>query len=281
MIKNNLNSIVIIGVGLIGGSIALGLKKKMKNIKITGLFTKIHKGKIVQDTGMIDDITTKISDLSENTDLIIISTPISDMFGILHNLAKFSKHIPIMDTASTKEQICQEADNLNLNFIGTHPMSGKDKSGFENSDSRLFENKPWILCPTKHTKAKTIEIAMEVIKEMGAKIMKMTPKSHDELICSASHLPMIIANCLVMSTSKNEKWDEIKNITSSGFESMTRLVNQDIRLTNGIISTNKNNLRSSLMKFRSELDLIIKNLNAKQSLIEEYIIKANQIKDIN
>jgi prephenate dehydrogenase len=274
---NNLKSVTIVGLGLIGGSIALGLKERRdKKLIIKAIVKNKNKFKTLKYQSVFNTISEKIENVSNETDLIILATPINEILKILPRLTFLSQKVPIMDVASTKGIVCNSAKLLNLNFWGTHPMAGKEVTGMENADPNLFVGKPWIVCSgNKQIINRNVE---KVINILGGKTIFMDTVEHDSLTTLASHLPMLISTMLTATVS-NSKSPYLKQIVSNGLIDTTRLASQDSRLLTDIIMTNPNNVITALNDFKNELNTII-NLCVKhdEKKLTVYINKARSFR---
>lgn len=221
--------------------------------------------------------------LQVNSDLIIIAAPISEILDILTKLdEQLEKNTLVIDVGSTKEIICNHAGNLknkNLVFVGTHPMAGREVSGFANSDPNLFVNKSWVVCPDTKINKKHIDVVFRIIKILGGRPVLMGPFQHDKLVSMASSLSLVTGSLLVKSVS-SKNWEMIARLTSTGFRDTTRLASFDAKIKTEIVSTNKNNLLNVLSDFEKEIQFI-KTLIKKENwkLIEKYFEESKQTRD--
>lgn len=272
------NRIAIIGLGLIGGSIALGLKQHFgAKIKIFGSCNTPARSKKAQDEGIIDEIFDTEKPQPE-INFFIIATPILAIPQIFKVLSrKIKKQALIMDVASTKEFITRTATKLlpkHISFIGTHPMAGSDTAGFENADPNLFRNKPWIVCDNQST------VVIRLINLLGAKLMFMDSKKHDELVSWASHLNLVSTSLLINTIAKQNNWKEIAQIASTGFRDTTRLASSDVEVKKDIILTNTENIIDALTNLRAEIDLFIDLIRGNNiSKIINYFSTAKTARD--
>lgn len=273
--------VAIIGVGLIGGSIAMGLKKHFgSKITILGSCSKIERTKKAKELGIIDEVI----DLHAQplglrlVTLIILATPIDETIKILKLLSKIKfKNCLIIDVGSTKEYVINAASQImgpNISFIGTHPMAGNDMSGFENADPNLFRNKSWIVC------VKTHPMVSELIEILGAKKILMDAKKHDELTTWASHLNLVSSSILINTISSQKNWPEIAKIASTGFRDTTRLASSNVDMKKDIILTNRENVIKSLNNFQKEIGNFISILNSNNTdRLTNYLTHAKTIRD--
>lgn len=278
------SNIAIIGVGLIGGSIALGLKKRLGNkISISGLCGDLKRAQSAQDRGMIDHIISADLSIPENTQLIIIGTHISTTISILDKLIDIPLKCPVIDIGSTKlfiQKYIQSKLKNKLNFIGTHPMAGSEMNGFENSDPFLFRSKPWIICPDKNSKLDDIDMIKNLVTELGAIPVIMDAKKHDEIAAWSSHIFLAISSILIGACVKEPDWDRISEMASTGFRDTTRLGSHDPAMITDIFSTNKLNILNSLKKLKKEIILFSDILEKDNSQdLNNYLTHSKNIRD--
>ena len=221
--------------------------------------------------------------LPEDSDLIIIATPISEIIITLNRLDKLLKtNTLVIDVGSTKQIICNHAGNLknkNLVFVGTHPIAGREVSGFANSDPNLFVNKSWVVCPDPKINNKHIDAVFAVIRILGGRPILMDPSQHDKLVARASSLSLVTGSLLVKSVSSKD-WEMIARLASTGFRDTTRLASFSPKIKTEIVSSNKNNILRTL----NNLDKEIQNMRMliekdDWDKIENYFIEAKEIRD--
>lgn len=260
------DKITIVGVGLIGGSIALGLKMHLASkITIVGLCSDTKRAKLAQEKGLIDQAIFGLKNIPKTTALVILATPISSILEILPQLSKIvARNCLIVDVGSTKEMIVGLAESKLpvLPFIGTHPMAGSDSSGFENADPFLFQNKPWIICPTKNIKKGQLKIVEKIVEILGAKKIILSASQHDQMVSFASHLSLVISSILISTVAKQTQWKRIAQIASTGFRDTTRLGSHHPQMKTDIVLSNKENLIKALAKTKIEIDRFVEVLHS-------------------
>lgn len=277
--------IAIIGVGLIGGSIALGLKQHYKSkITIYGACRDPKRAENAIKQGIIDRAIYDVKKIPTDMDLIILAVPVKTEVEILKALAKISfKNCLILDVGSTKKFILQQVQRIlpgEISFIGTHPMAGKELSGFENSSPSLFVKKPWIVCPSLSVKTEDINIIKKLITALGAKIFMMDAETHDELTSWISHLQLSLSSILVNTIAREKKWEIMGKIASGGFRDSTRSASNNSEMKTDIILTNKANIITSLNKVNREINKfskMIERSNDKEIL--KYFSTAKEIRN--
>ena len=256
--------IYVIGVGLIGGSFAIDMRKLFPKSTIIGIdHSEIHLQKAL-DLKLIDE-TSELSKIN-NPDIIVISVPVKSILNILPIVLKsVNNNSLVIDFGSTKKSICQIVkDHPNRqNFLATHPIAGTEFSGPAAAHAGLFEGKNIIICDKDKTDKSILELGLKIFNLMKMKIGYMDSDSHDKHIAYVSHLSHISSFMLgktVMDEEKNEK--NIFDMAGSGFESTVRLAKSSPEMWTDIFEDNKKNIIKSL-------DDYIENLVHINSLIKK------------
>jgi prephenate dehydrogenase len=237
-----LSKVTIYGTGLIGGSLALALKRAFPQVRIAG----VDKAEVIERATRL-----KIIDVSgpQPADLVIVATPVGDVLKVLDTFK--SKETVVTDVGSTKAAICTKAERLAIPFVGGHPMAGLEHSGPEAASADLFRGAPYFLCSVKSTPAGALELMRDIAKAIGAKPHAISPEDHDRLVARISHLPQILSTVLADYTSAN------KDFAGPGLRSMTRLaaspfhVWRDIFRTSGFLP---HELQSYIERLQRVLD---------------------------
>lgn len=257
-------NIGIIGLGIIGGSIAKALKLKNKNIKI---FSIKRDDKDVKEA-LKEEIVDGVFDLRNliiNSDLIILATPIDYLLFWAYEIKKSfkkDKNLIVIDVGSIKEKIAKEFEKLTddkIEFVPTHPMAGSDKSGFLFSKSTLFINYPWIITPHSKNKKETIDKIKKLIEFLGAKIEILSPAEHDKLVAKVSHLVFIVSTLLFAFAYETNK--KSLNYSGTGFKTTTRLASGNPFMHWQIYFNNKKKIDREIRHFIKFLKNLKINLN--------------------
>jgi prephenate dehydrogenase len=276
-------NVIIVGIGLIGGSIGLTLKS-LRNFKfnIFGIARSQETVDKAKKIGAIDEGSTELNpEMISNADLVFIATPVKTIVPTLEKLAPLLKKEAIVtDVGSTKFEIVNAAENIlkNAHFIGGHPMTGSEVTGIGAASNNLFNNSYYILTPTNKTDTKAYEKLHSIVAALGSKVIAIDPIEHDEIMSIISHLPHAISASLV-NLAKAAKGDKanLLLLTAGGFRDMTRIAASDPDIWVDICLTNRNFIIKAIDKFIEELDDLksfIKNsqadsLNAKFSQARE------------
>ena len=252
-----LPQIGIIGLGLIGGSLALALHNKNYSVKA-----------IVPRTQLLSikssfSLSSNLSDLKD-CDLIFICTPLKVIPQILKELAAcLPANCLVSDVGSLKQDICQLALDLPCNFIGGHPMAGTEKKGFEHALPDLFSGKPWALMKSSEAKS---DLLVSTIQSIGAKIVWTEPVSHDRAVALVSHFPLLLSLGLeqTLINLKDPNLKELaEQLASSGFASMTRLAKGNPELNQNLLELSHQEISSIWIEFNQEIKYILQKEKAK------------------
>tara|TARA_R110002050_G_scaffold972_6_gene6741 strand:+ start:158 stop:994 length:837 start_codon:yes stop_codon:yes gene_type:complete len=245
----------MIGVGLIGGSFAIDIKKHNPEAIIHGISRKDETLNKALELKLIDKKAT-LDDL-ENADLVIVSIPVDATVKLLPTiLDKISENGLVVDAGSTKEAICKVVEHhpKRRNFLACHPIAGTEKSGPTAAISGLYKGKTNIICEVEKTTFKLQEKALKLFTDIGMRIRYMDPVSHDKHIAYVSHLSHISAFMLgktVINKEKNER--DIFDMAGSGFESTVRLAKSSPAMWTPIFKQNKENILETLEEYISNL----------------------------
>ncbi|MEI6865927.1 prephenate dehydrogenase [Flavicella sp.] len=256
------NKVAIIGLGLIGGSLALELKKHF-DWTVFGIDSSAENAKKALILGVIDEV----SDFSiiESADIVVIAVPVN--YGpqlVLKVLNTIKKDALVFDVGSTKEYICKKVvkHSKRVNFVAVHPIAGTEFSGPEAAIYNLFDGKVNIICDKELSSEKSIEKTMTIFNRLNMRTIFMNSREHDKHIAYVSHLSHISSFMLgktVLEIEKNEK--NIFDMAGSGFESTVRLAKSSPEMWSPIFVGNKTNILTSLEGF-------IKNLQEFKEMIE-------------
>lgn len=260
--------VFIIGLGLIGGSLALSIKAKHPNCSIIGYDVSDRNVKLGKMLGVIDEKADSIMQGAIDADLIIISTPVKETEIIIEMFVDFplKRDVIITDVGSTKGKIMEKAELLTqkgITFIGGHPMAGSHKSGVAAAKSLLFENAFYLITPDNFTDEVKVKHLIEWLSGTKAKFLVITPSEHDLLTGVISHMPHIVAASLVHQADQTSKKNElVTRLAAGGFRDITRIASSSPAMWRDILLHNKEVLLKLLKDWQEEMDRVI-------SLIDE------------
>ena len=287
MKNNSYNAVLIIGMGLIGSSIARIIKEKKIANKVYGLDNNKKIIKKTKDLNIVDDIFEKLNDIFFQFDFIFICTPLSSYKGIFNQLNQFvTQPTFITDVGSTKLSVISDfkksINNNNISFLPAHPIAGLEKSGPEYGFGKLFENRYCIITPINHND-KFIETISNVWKSFGMTIEIMEAERHDRVLAMTSHIPQLIAYSVVGTATELETQmkDEVIKYSAAGFRDFTRLAGSDPIMWRDIYEKNKDAVLEMLGRFSEDLlsyQKAIRNNDLK--FLEEKFTKSKNVRKI-
>jgi prephenate dehydrogenase len=254
------NKIVIFGVGLIGGSVALALKKQPHSPQITGVGRSGQSLQEALQLGLIDTVETDISKALQGADLVLIATPVAQTPLILRAIYPHLSHATVItDAGSTKSDVMAYAkaelgDKVGQ-FVGGHPIAGAEKSGPSAAMADLYLGKNVILTPNAATQADALAKVTSLWQQCGAIVSSMTAQEHDSVFAAVSHLPHLLAFALVEDLAKRDNAELLFKFAASGFRDFTRIAGSHPEMWRDIALANK--------------DALLRELNTYQQAVSE------------
>lgn len=243
-------SVAIVGVGLMGGSLAMALKGKTAALYGVDPDEKICLQ--AQNLDLFDRIDSRAESVLPSANFIILCAPLGSLPALLQSLpALHPGHAVVMDIGSTKNNILPLMDALPDRFapLGGHPMCGREVNSLANASSDLYEGGSFALLPLKRTPQQALNLALQLVKAIGAHPAWVNPLHHDRWVASISHLPYLVANCLSAVTPL-----EAAPLVGPGFKSTTRLAAESIEMMNHILVNNRENVLPVLAAYRRRLE---------------------------
>lgn len=278
-------TVFIIGLGLIGGSLALGLKRNPETF-IIGYDADSHTLRTAKRIGIIDEMAVHMKDASELADVIIFATPVNETIRLMQEMHNWQlkKNVIVSDTGSTKKVIMKAALELKeagITFIGGHPMAGSHKSGVEAARAHLFENAYYMLTPFQDTKEEQIQTLLNLLQVTKAKIVQVDAEEHDHMTAVVSHFPHLVAASLVHQLAgENEAFPFTKQLAAGGFRDLTRIASSNPIMWRDITVQNRQELCNQLQSWTEEM-IRLQNLllQAAPDEIEAYFSRAKEVRD--
>ena len=254
-------TVVIVGVGLIGGSLAATIKKRQLAKTVIGVGRDASRIEAARLAGLIDEATTDLGAAVHRADLIVFCTPVDRLAKDVRlaeaEIAKRIRPAPagsdvegplLTDVGSVKSSICDELSDVSR-FIGSHPIAGSHRQGYEASDPNLFEGRTCVLTPLSHSPTTQIERLERFWQAVGMKTVRMTPAIHDQSLALTSHLPHVVASALAAILSA-----ENRQLTGTGFRDTTRVAAGDPGLWTGILMGNADSVIRGIHGFQQSLE---------------------------
>ncbi|WP_207496086.1 prephenate dehydrogenase [Aridibaculum aurantiacum] len=273
----------IIGVGLIGGSLALTLKEKGLASKIIGVDSnEIHQAKALQ-LGLVDEMM-ELDEAIKQSQLVVLAVPVSVVMQMLPSILDKVDQQVVMDVGSTKEGIIDVVKDhpKRSRFVATHPMWGTEFSGPEAAERQAFANKACVICNKEETDKDAEELAERIYRTLGMHIVYMNAKEHDVHVAYVSHISHITSFALANTVLEKEKEeDAIFELASGGFESTVRLAKSNPATWSSIFRENRENVLDVLNEHISQLRKFKASLEKENyEYLESLMTHANEIKRI-
>ncbi|WP_455210218.1 prephenate dehydrogenase [Kaarinaea lacus] len=265
-----INRLTIIGVGLIGGSLARALKKANAAGQVTGYGRNVQHLQKALELGVIDRYETDISAAVSDADVIVLAVPVGKTLEALQSIKPYinSKTI-ITDVGSSKGAVVQAARQVFgealENFIPGHPIAGTEKSGVEASFAELFENRRVLLTPLENTSEEALQTIRQMWLDTGAFVEETSVEHHDDVLAATSHLPHMLAFALVDALATMDDKVEIFRYAAGGFRDFTRIASSDPQMWHDICVTNDKSIVAMLDLFMADLERLRNAIKAGDS----------------
>ncbi|ADU30144.1 prephenate dehydrogenase [Evansella cellulosilytica] len=278
--------VLLIGLGLIGGSLALSIKKEHPECEIIGFDVDKEAVKLALSLQIIDRISIRYESDASNVDLIILATPVVSSIEVLSKLESISlkQNCLITDVGSTKRTIVEKGKQLTKDdvfFIGGHPMAGSHKTGVAASNVRLFENAFYIITPSEGTPSSKVIQLQNWLRGTKARFIELNPDDHDKFTGMVSHLPHVVAAALVRQTGEMGKaYPVVSQLAAGGFRDITRIASASPTMWRDILLQNKDILLSMLKEWDSAMKQVVEMLEEEDGEeIFRFFSEAKQLRD--
>ncbi|MDB9925696.1 prephenate/arogenate dehydrogenase family protein [Hyphomicrobiales bacterium] len=291
--NNVFNKVCIIGLGLIGGSIGLSLKRLNSSSQVVGYAKTKSTLKRAIERGLVDKVEENLINAVNDADFVILATPLSMFKSIIGEISPFLKEgCIISDTGSAKLSVIKELKNIipgNIEFVPGHPIAGTEESGPDSGFAELFDNRWCILTPTEDNTSNAIHLVKKFWESLGSKVEIMEPSHHDKVLAITSHIPHLIAFNIVGTANNlaNVTEKEVVKYSAGGFRDFTRIAASDPKMWSDIFTYNSDAVLEMLELFSNDLaklkdavrkkdsDLLFSNFE-KTRAVRKNIIDAGQ-----
>lgn len=282
-----MNSIVIIGLGLMGGSVAKALKNKNPEIVISAFDHNDSALDLALDVGIIDKKISTLEEINKlepkDVDIIIIAVPVIEslkVFDAINGL--FNSDITITDTASAKSLISdhlEENYSSPTNIILSHPMAGSHNTGVGYADEAMFNNKKVLITELQNPKDHCLQLVTNLWESLGAAVFKIDPIKHDEIMSYASHLPHVISYAVLNSIMKNPN-ENITTFSAGGLKDFVRIGGSDPKMWTDIFLSNKDSILKAINAYKDSLDELSELLEAdNEKSLEDLLTTIKEYKN--
>ncbi|MGZ6391026.1 MAG: prephenate dehydrogenase [Ktedonobacterales bacterium] len=238
--------VAILGLGLMGGSLALALRNAGVAEQIAGYDRTPEVAVRASERGMVDEACVAVAEAVREADLVVLAAPVLAERALLEQAAPhLTPGAVVTDLGSTKRVVVGWAEELLLvpaHFVGGHPMAGRELSGLDASDATLYHGAVWCLTPTPQTDPEVVRRLSSLITAVGASPLLLDPERHDHLIAGVSHLSILVAAGLVRTLASDGGWAELALLAAGGFRDTTRIASGDPRMARDICLTNRDEI---------------------------------------
>lgn len=262
--------LVIAGVGLIGGSLALALKQQHYCQEVVGLGRDEDSLRHAYELGVIDRFSTKPEEALAGADVVLLAVPMQAMLPVLKGMKPYlPEHAILTDAGSTKQSVIAEVEAVFgkafTRFVPGHPIAGREKSGVDAALANLYEGRRVILTPTPTTDAQALQAVETMWHVTGARVEHMPPDLHDQVLAATSHLPHVVAYAMVDTLLKLPDHDDILRYAGGGFRDSTRIASSDPTMWRDICLTNTDAIVEVVEALRENLAEFVTMMRERDS----------------
>jgi prephenate dehydrogenase len=277
--------LVIIGVGLIGGSLARALRDAGAVQEVIGVARSAATGEKAIALGVIDRFVDDPRSVVEDASVVVIATPVGSFAGVLEAIAPHLNAATVVtDVGSVKQYVVDTARRcLGANFrrfVPGHPIAGTERSGVQASVSDLFRDRHVVLTPVAATEPMALRLVTHMWESTGADVLEMDVTEHDLLLAATSHLPHVIAYALVHCLARHPDRGRLFELAAGGFYDFTRIASSDPIMWRDICLTNKEPLLQALNTFQTQLDAMVEAIGEQRGeQLESWFKEAKLARD--
>ena len=256
----------VIGLGLIGGSLAAALRSTNPNMKLIAIDRDAETLRSAKNSGLIDEGYASVDQLSDIPQVAVLAVPVTAMRAVFAEIKPwFQRCLAITDVGSTKQSVLDDLASVlspeqSSCFVPGHPIAGREQSGLAAALSDLFQERRVILTPTEKTRTKSTAIVSQLWQQAGAEVEELSPREHDEILAATSHLPHALAFSLVHCLTQKHDGQKIFRYAAGGFADFSRIASSDPVLWRGICLANKEALLRAINLFEEQLSELKSNL---------------------
>lgn len=284
--KEKINTVCIIGMGLIGGSLARSLRDHSWCKRIIGIDKNTQSLQEAKQLDLIDEGFEDVAQCQVVPELVVIAVPMTSMSAVLVSIhAWFDSALAITDVGSTKVSVLRDLETqfegqIPTNFVPGHPIAGREKSGVLAAVSGLFAERKVLLTPVDGTRFDSIQVVTEMWQQAGAEVEHIQAQAHDKILAATSHLPHALAYALVHCLSTQTHTPEIFRYAAGGFADFTRIASSDPEVWRDICLSNRDEILQALQEFDQTLKQLKTSLENKDGVaLQEMFAVAKKSRD--
>jgi prephenate dehydrogenase len=261
-------TVVLAGVGLIGGSVGLGLQQRFLARKVIGFDHDAEVLDAARGLGVIDEAQLQAGPWLGEADLLVLAAPVRSLVRLAHEAAPFLRPDAIVtDVGSAKADVV-EALTPTMRFVGGHPMAGSERVGVLHADAALLENAVWVLTPTPATDPAALGLVHAVVGGLGAHAIEVDPALHDRLVATVSHMPYLAAVALTHLVGEAEDRELLMLLAAGGFRDLTRVASGSPRMSRDMVVANRAAVREAVARFGRALTALADRLDDADALLD-------------
>lgn len=260
------STVCVAGVGLIGGSVALGLRGRGLVTRVIGYDADPETLREALALGVIDEARVTLGEWLREADLVVLAAPVKALPALARELAPFLNPLAIVtDVGSVKEGVARELEGLGVRqFVPGHPMAGSERGGVGHASAALLENAVWVLTPTERTPLTALSRMRALVERLGAVPVVMPPEAHDQLVATISHLPYLVSLALTHMVARDER---LSLLAAGGFRDLSRVASGDPRMSRDMVVENRDALREAIGRFSRQLAYLAETLDHPEELL--------------
>jgi len=250
--------VAIVGLGLIGGSMGMALRHAGSgNMEVTGWARRAEVARQAAEMGAVDRVEQDLAFAVGAADIVVLATPVLAMRDMMQRIRPhLAPGCVVTDVASTKVEVlawAREHLPAGIDFVGGHPMAGKEVAGIEAAEAALFRGCIYCLVPGEGASPGSVQKMVDLVRMLGAESLFIDAEEHDAAVAGISHLPLIASTALLMSTARSPSWPQMSKLAATGYRGVTRLASQHPTMNRDICITNGSNIVAWVERFIEEL----------------------------
>lgn len=256
--------VTIVGLGLMGGSLAAALKQANACRRVVGVVRRLEPAAFALEHGWVDEASTNLAETLPEADIVVLATPVRTIVELVPRVgSRVKPGCLVMDLGSTKAVITQALQSLpeHVMVVGGHPMCGKETSGIDAAEPSLFEGQVFVLTPLRRTRQSALSLAHELVEAIGARPLVLEAEEHDHLAATTSHLPYLLA-CGLVGSAEQVAGDHplLWQLAAGGFRDTSRLAASSVEMMLDILMTNRDAVLAALGTYEARLGLLARSL---------------------